>query len=50
MGNVDLLLNKMLAEASGREKRILSKVSGCVLMSEFEEAAALLGDLIAAQG
>ncbi|MDR2144209.1 MAG: response regulator [Treponema sp.] len=46
MSSVDLLLNEMLAGASGHEKRILSKISACVLISEFEEAVALLDGLL----
>jgi hypothetical protein len=45
--SVDLLLQGMLAgECSDYEKQILSKVSTCVLFSEFEEAIALLDDLL----
>jgi CheY-like chemotaxis protein len=47
VSNVDLLLNEMLAEEhSDHEKQILSKVSTCVLFSEFEEAVALLDSLL----
>jgi CheY-like chemotaxis protein len=47
VSNVDLLLNEMLAgEHSDHEKQILSKVSTCVLFSEFEEAVVLLDSLL----
>ncbi|MDR1588173.1 MAG: response regulator, partial [Treponema sp.] len=46
-GNIDSLLNGMLAEEhSDHEKQILSKISTCVLYSEFGEALALLDSLL----
>jgi signal transduction histidine kinase/CheY-like chemotaxis protein len=46
MGSVDLFLNEMLTAASGREHAILSKISDCVLMSEFKEAVTLIDSLL----
>jgi CheY-like chemotaxis protein len=45
--NVDLLLQEMQAgECPEHEKRILSKISTCVLFSEFKDAIALLDELL----
>ncbi|MDR2096683.1 MAG: Hpt domain-containing protein, partial [Treponema sp.] len=46
MNGVDLLLNELLAAASGPEKRILSKISASVLVSDFKEAGVLLDGLL----
>jgi HPt (histidine-containing phosphotransfer) domain-containing protein len=46
--NIDLLLNKLLTEALNHEKHILSQISECVLISEFEEAVDLLDNLLGA--
>ncbi|MDR2096224.1 MAG: response regulator [Treponema sp.] len=44
--NVELLLNELSAGLLNHEKQILSKISGSVLVSEFEEAIALLDGLL----
>ncbi|MDR1900978.1 MAG: response regulator [Treponema sp.] len=44
--NVDLLLNKLLAGTVDKEKHILSQISGCVLISDFDEAVELLDSLL----
>jgi CheY-like chemotaxis protein len=47
MSNADLLLNQMSeGEHSDHEKQILSKLAMCVLVSEFEEAIALIDTLL----
>jgi small-conductance mechanosensitive channel len=49
VGIVDLTLDELMAgECGEHEKRILSKISMCVLLSEFEEAVALLDNLLEA--
>jgi CheY-like chemotaxis protein len=48
--NVNLIVKVMLAgEFREHEKQILSKVSMCVLLSEFEEAITLLDSLLGAE-
>ncbi|MDR2785152.1 MAG: response regulator [Treponema sp.] len=48
--NVNLIMKEMLAgECREHEKQILSKVSMCVLLSEFEEAITLLDSLLGAE-
>jgi CheY-like chemotaxis protein len=44
--NIEVLLNELLAESFNHEKEVLSKISGSVLVSEFEEAVALLDSLL----
>jgi HPt (histidine-containing phosphotransfer) domain-containing protein len=49
VGIVDPTLDELMAGGCGEhEKRILSKISMCVLLSEFEEAVALLDNLLEA--
>jgi HPt (histidine-containing phosphotransfer) domain-containing protein len=43
---IDLLLNELLPESFNHEKQILSKISGSVLIAEFEEAVDLLDKLL----
>ncbi|MDR2096682.1 MAG: response regulator [Treponema sp.] len=44
--DIETLLNKLLTDSVNHEKRILSQISKCVLISEFEKAVDLLDGLL----